>query len=140
MDVMTHIQQVFIDLNLVKRLKKIQVVEVISKGKTTTWMKTITIPIIKELNPIRQELPLVPNQYYTWVYNHLWNRDLLMELGASRYPTRPLVLIVSASPIYIVQRFLCCTGVLHRVPREKFHKLYWCPTIQAPSSMRLIQL
>jgi hypothetical protein len=41
MEVMTRIEQVFVDLNLVKRLKKIQVVEVISKGKTTTWMKNI---------------------------------------------------------------------------------------------------
>ncbi len=40
-------------------------VEVISEGKTATWMKNIAIPIIKELDPLRNELPLVPSLYDT---------------------------------------------------------------------------
>ncbi len=47
MEVMTGIKQVFVDLNMVRGLKKNQVVEVISKGKTTTRMKNIMIGIIK---------------------------------------------------------------------------------------------
>jgi hypothetical protein len=41
---------VFIDLSLVKSLKKNKMVEVIHKGKTTTWMTNIVMPILKEFN------------------------------------------------------------------------------------------
>jgi hypothetical protein len=50
MEVMTRIEQVFIDLNLVKSLKKNKMVEVIHKGKTKTWMTNIVMPILKEFN------------------------------------------------------------------------------------------
>jgi hypothetical protein len=49
MEVMTRIEQVFVDINLVKRLAN-KMVQVIHKGRTTTWMTNIAIPIIKELN------------------------------------------------------------------------------------------
>jgi hypothetical protein len=68
MEAMTHIKQAFVDLNLVKAFRKIQVVEVISKGKTTNRIKNSTIETIKELNPLRSEPPIVPNEYDTWVY------------------------------------------------------------------------
>ena len=46
-----------------KGWKTSQVFEVIYKGKTTTWMKNPAIGIIKELNPLRLELPWLPTQY-----------------------------------------------------------------------------
>ncbi len=52
MEVMNCIKQVFVDLNLVKSLKKNKMVEVNHKGRTTTWMTNIVIPILKELNPM----------------------------------------------------------------------------------------
>jgi hypothetical protein len=45
MEVIIRIEQVFVDLNLVKSLKKKKMVEVIQKGKTTAWMADIAIPI-----------------------------------------------------------------------------------------------
>ena len=41
----------FVDLNLIKSLKRNKMAEVIHKGKTTTWMTNIVIPIWQELNP-----------------------------------------------------------------------------------------
>jgi hypothetical protein len=72
-------------------------------------MKKTTIGIIKELNPLRSVLPLVLNKYDTFLHYRIKNRSLLRELNASRDPERPLVPIVSASPIYCVLRFLRCT-------------------------------
>ncbi len=51
------------DLNLVKRVKKNKMVEVIYKGKTTTWMQNIVMPILQELNPRVTDWSLVPPIY-----------------------------------------------------------------------------
>ena len=50
MEVMTRIKQVFVDLNLINSLKVNKMVAVIHKGKTTTWMTNIVMPILKEFN------------------------------------------------------------------------------------------
>jgi hypothetical protein len=46
MKVTNLILQVFVNLNLVKDLKKNRVVEVIANGSTTTWMKNNTLGLI----------------------------------------------------------------------------------------------
>jgi hypothetical protein len=108
MEVMTLIKQVFIDLNLVsvKGLKKNQVVEMMSKGQTTTWMKNLMMGIISELNPCR----LVPRQYYTHVYYHIKNRSLILELKPHLYPAAPVVRVAFSMPIYGVPCFQRCTN------------------------------
>ncbi len=119
MEVMTFIKQVFVDLNLVKGLKKNQVVEVISKGRTTTWMKSLTIGIISELNPRRSGMLMVPRQYYTDVHCRIKNRSLILELKPHLYPAVPVVLIASASPIYGMPRFQRRTDGSSQGAREK---------------------
>ncbi len=70
LEVMTLIEQELVDLILVQGLKKSQVVEVISKGRTTTWIKKLTLGnvlgIISELNPSRSGLLMVQRQYDTF--------------------------------------------------------------------------
>ncbi len=104
-----------VDLNLVESLKKNKMVEVIHKGRTTTWMTNIAIPIIKELNPLRKEWSMVQPLYDTWIHNRSQNKEVTLEIGGMNFPRLTLVLSVSASPIYGVPRFLQCTGGLSQV-------------------------
>jgi hypothetical protein len=69
MEVTTYIEQVFqvVDIKLVQSLKKNEMVEVIHKGKTTTWMTKIVIPIFKELNPTIKDWSSVPPLYDIWI-------------------------------------------------------------------------
>ncbi len=82
MEVMTRIEQVFVDLKLVNSVKKNKMVKVIFNGRTTTWMTNVTIPIIKELNPLRTELQLVPPLYDTWIYYRYRSqiKDVILEI------------------------------------------------------------
>jgi hypothetical protein len=112
MEVMTRIEQVFIDLNLVKSLKKNKMVEVIHKGKTTTWMTSIAKPILRELNPTIKDWSTVPPLYNIWIYYRSQIKDIILEFGISHLPRYSRLPIVSASPIYGVPRILRCTGGL----------------------------
>ncbi len=109
MEVMTRIE-VSVDLNLIKGLKKNQVVEVISKGRITTWMKNPTIGITNELKPRRSRLLMVPRQYDTFLYHRIKNRSLLLKPYCHQYPARPLSPVESVEPIYGVPRFQHCTN------------------------------
>jgi hypothetical protein len=60
---MNSIKQVFVDLNLVKGLKKIKKVEVIHKGRTTCWMINKAMPILQELNQRVTDWSMVPPLY-----------------------------------------------------------------------------
>ena len=50
-EVMNHIEQVFVELNLVKDLKRMKMVEVTHKEWTTSWMVNKAMPFLKEFNP-----------------------------------------------------------------------------------------
>jgi hypothetical protein len=51
MEVMIHIKQVFINLELVKGLERNQVVKVEVNGRVTTWKNNTPLAFISELNP-----------------------------------------------------------------------------------------
>jgi hypothetical protein len=112
MEVMTRIEQVFIDLNLVKGLKKNKLVEVIHKGKTTSWMTNIAMPISKEFNTRVTDLSLVPPLYDIWIYYRSQIKDIILDFGISYLPRHPWLPIMSASPIYGVPRILRYTSGL----------------------------
>ncbi len=119
MEVMTSIEQVFVDLKLVKRLKKTKMVEVNHKGKTTTWMLNIAMPILQELNLRVTDWSLVPPIYDIWIYYRSQIKDIILEYGLGYLPRHPLLPIVSGSPIYGIPRILWCTcGLSPGVLRE----------------------
>ena len=68
-EVMNHIEQVFVNLNLVKGLKKMKMVEVIHKGRTTSRMINKVMPILQELNQRVTTWSLVPPLLHIWIYN-----------------------------------------------------------------------
>ncbi len=96
MEVMTRIEQVSVDLNLVKSLKKNKMVEVIDKRKTTTWMTNITIPILKELNLTVKDCSLVPPLYDIWIYYRSQIKDIILEFGIGYLPRHPRLPSMSA--------------------------------------------
>ncbi len=119
MEATTSIEQVFIDLNLLKSLEKNKMVEVIHKGKTTTWMTNIATPILKELNQVIRKWSTVPPLYDIWIYDQSQNKEGILEFGEIHFPRQPLVPIVSASPINCVPCFLLCNcGLSQGVLRE----------------------
>ncbi len=79
MEVMNLIEQFFVNFNLRKGLKVNCVVEVITKGRTTTWMKNNQLGHIRELYPHQSGLMTVPREYDTFLYYRIMNRDLLLE-------------------------------------------------------------
>ena len=66
-EVMNRIEQVFINLNLVKGLKKMEMVEVIHKGRTTSRMINKVMPILQELNPRVTDWSMVPPLFDIWI-------------------------------------------------------------------------
>ncbi len=80
MEVMNRIEQVFVNLNLVKSLKKKKMVEVIHKGKITTWMTNIVIPIFKELNLMVRDWSRVPPLYDIWIYYWSLNKGVFWRV------------------------------------------------------------
>ncbi len=65
---MNRIKQVFVDLYLVKGLKKDKMVEIIRKGKTTSWKINKVILILQELNQRVTKWSMVPPLYDIWIY------------------------------------------------------------------------
>ncbi len=67
MEVMTRIEPVFVDSNLVQGLKKNKKVEVIHKGKTATWMTNLSmvypvfydVPVVLSLGVLGELVPQV---------------------------------------------------------------------------------
>ncbi len=137
---MTRIEQVFVDLNLVKDLKKNKMVEVIHKGKITTWRTNITISILNELNTTIKYWSTVPPLNDIWIYYRSQNKGTILEIGMMHFHRQPRLPLVSASPIYGVPRFLRCTcGLSQGVWENWSHNLSQYPMTLAPSSTRLNQ-
>ncbi len=55
-DIMNRIEQTFVNLNLVKGLRRNQVVLATEKGRVTTRMRNKTLQLVSELYPKRQGL------------------------------------------------------------------------------------
>ncbi len=68
MEVVNSIKQVFVELNLVKGLKKNHKVKVIINGLVSTMIKNNQLGLISELNLRRLGLMEIPLEYETHVY------------------------------------------------------------------------
>ncbi len=113
MEVMNRIEQVFLNLNLVKGLKKNCMVKVIVNGQVTTRIKNNQLGLISKLNPQQSGLMMKPLEYDTRVYYYrVLNRGLILELMPQHQFRRSAMARIpmeEALSLFSVPRFRCFT-------------------------------
>ncbi len=103
-EVMNRIEQVFVELNLVKGLKRMKIVEVTHKERTTSWMVNKAMPLLKEFNLRVTEWRTFPPLLDIWIYYLARNKNIIMEFGIMYLPGYPRLPVGSKSTIFGIPR------------------------------------
>jgi hypothetical protein len=105
---------------LVKRLKKMKMVEVVHKGRTTSWMMNKAMPTLQELNQRVTDWRLVPPLLDIWIYNRAQNKDIILDFWIGYLPKYPRLPLGSKSPIFGIPRIIqrCTEGQSRGILRE----------------------
>ncbi len=118
-EVMNGITQVFMNLNLVKGLKKMKMVEVIHKGRTTSRMINKAIPILQESSLRVTDWSMVPPLFDIWIYYRAQIKDKILEFGIGYLPKYPRLPLRSKSSIFGIPSIQqCIEGPSRGILRE----------------------
>ena len=105
-EVMNRIEQLelSVEFNLTKGFKRMKMVEVTHKGRTTSWMVNKAMPFLKEFNLRVTEWRTVPPLLDIWIYYRALNKNIIMEFGIMYLPGYLLLPLGSNSPIFGIPR------------------------------------